>query len=197
LAGQQTRCLRRRRVRGGLKGDISRNHHNRDAAITHGLPDRNLQNPGHLIGSRDQLAIMTALLEQRFRMSFLEIPGAELGRWDLRRNRKHRRARPLAIEEAIDEGQIAGSTAAGANRKLSCQVRLGSGSEGRGLLVTQMYPIDLALTADCIGQPVQAVADDTIDPFHAGDGEDFCKLVSDGFGRDDVSACRDAGHFAV
>ena len=68
--------------------------------------------------------------------------------------------------KAIDEVQIAGSTTPGANSKLSCQVRLGSGCEGRGLIVTQMYPLDLALTADCIGQPVQAVADDTIDPFH-------------------------------
>jgi hypothetical protein len=57
----------------------------------------------------------------------------------------------VAIEQAIDEVQVAGSAASGADRKLSCQVRLGPGREGRDLLVPYMDPLDLALAADRIG----------------------------------------------
>ena len=95
-------------------------------------------------------------------MGFLEISGAEFGRGDLRRNGKHWYARPLTIEQPVDEVQIARSTASGADRKLSCQVRLGTGRKGRDLLVPHMNPLDLSLAADRIGQPIQAVADDAI-----------------------------------
>jgi hypothetical protein len=89
LAGQKTRGFRQRRLGNGLKCDITRNYNDRDAAITHRLPDRDLQNAGHLVGAGDQLTIVTALLEQIFRMGFLKIPGTELGRRHLRRNGKH------------------------------------------------------------------------------------------------------------
>src|SRR6202140_4177714 len=112
-------------------------------------------------------------------MGFLEISGAEFGRGDRRRNGKHGYARALTIEQPVDEVQIAGSTASGADRKLSCQVRLGTGRKGRDLLVPHMNPFDLALAADRIGQPVQAVADDAVYPLHAGCSEGFCKLISD------------------
>jgi len=55
---------------------------------------------GHLVGARDQFAIMAALLEQRLRMRFLEIPGADLGRGDLRGDGEHRHPRSVTIEEA-------------------------------------------------------------------------------------------------
>jgi hypothetical protein len=82
--------------------------------------------------------------------------------------------------------QIAGSTASGADRKLACQIRLGAGRESRDLLVAHMHPFDLGLAADRIGQPVQAIADDVIDPLHAGCSEDFCKLVSDCSGHNEI-----------
>ena len=62
-AGQHARGLRQRRICGGLKGDVTRKDHHRDAPIAHCLPDRDLQNAGHLVGSRDQFTIVTALLE--------------------------------------------------------------------------------------------------------------------------------------
>jgi hypothetical protein len=64
---------------------------------------------------------------------------------------QHWHVRSVAIEQAIDEVQVAGSAASGADRKLSCQVRLGPGREGRDLLVPYMDPLDLALAADRIG----------------------------------------------
>jgi hypothetical protein len=77
--------------------------------------------------------------------------------------------------------QIAGSTASGADREFPCQVRLGTGRESRDLLVAHMHPFDLALAADRIGQPVQAIADDAIYSLHAGCSEDFCELIRDCF----------------
>src|ERR1700688_3340567 len=122
-------------------------------------------------------------------MGFLEISGAEFGRGDLRRNGKHGYARPLTIEQPIDEVQIARSTASGADRKLSCQVRLGTGRKGRNLLVPHMNPLDLSLAADRIGQPIQAIAHDAIYPFHASCSEGFCKLIC--YGRHDLALSRE------
>jgi len=81
-------------------------------------------------------------------MGFLEISGAEFGRRDLRCNGKHRHARPLTIEQAIDEVQIAGSAAAGTDGEVSRQVRFGTGRKGCDLLVPHMHPFDLGLAAD-------------------------------------------------
>jgi hypothetical protein len=79
--------------------------------------------------------------------------------------------------------QIAGSTAPGADRKLSCHVRFASGCESRDLLVPHMHPFDLALAADRIGQAIQAFADDAVDPLDPGGGEGLRKLVSNCFGH--------------
>src|SRR3981081_991723 len=130
-------------------------------------------------------------------MSFLEISGAEFGRRDLRRNRKHRHARPLTIEQAIDEVQIARAAAPGADRKLACQMCFSTGRESRDLLMPHMYPFDLALATDRIGQPIQAIADDAIYPLHTGGGEGLCKLVSNCFGHDSSFSMRGLGNLFV
>jgi hypothetical protein len=115
IAGQQAFCFRHRRVGGGLKRYVARYHYDRDAAIANRVPDGDLQGAGHLVGPGNQLAIVTALLKQDLRMSFLEISSADLGRRDLRRNRKHWDTRAMAVEQAVDEVQIAGPAAAGTN----------------------------------------------------------------------------------
>jgi hypothetical protein len=79
--------------------------------------------------------------------------------------------------------QITWAAASGANRKLACQTCLGTGRESRNLFVPYMHPFYLALAADRVGQPVQAVADDAIYPLHAGGSEGLCKLVSNCFGH--------------
>jgi hypothetical protein len=59
-------------------------------------------------------------------------------------------------------------------------VCLGAGREGGDLFVPHMDPLYLALAADGVGQAVQAVADDSINPLDAGGGEDVCKLIRNG-----------------
>ena len=81
----------------------------------------------------------------------------------MRGDGEHRHARAVAVEQAVDQVQVAGAAAAGADRELAGQMRVGAGGEGRDLLVPDMQPVDLALPAQCVGEPVQAVADDAVD----------------------------------
>ncbi len=101
-------------------------------------------------------------------MGFLEISGADFGRGDLRSNRKHGNARALAVEQAIDEVQIAGPAAPSTNGELTCQVRFGAGRESRHLLVPDMDPFDLTLSPQSVGEAVEAIADDAIDSLDTG-----------------------------
>ena len=86
----------------------------------------------------------------------------------------------MAVEQAVDEVQVARPAAAGADGELAGQVRLGAGREGGDLLVPDMDPLDLAVAADGIGQAVQAVADDAVDPLDASGGEDVSELIRNG-----------------
>ena len=72
----------------------------------------------------------------------------------------------MAIEQAVDEIQAAGATTPGTHRKAAAEMRLGARREGRDLLVADVEPFDLALTADRVCQPVQAIADNAVDPPH-------------------------------
>ena len=73
-------------------------------------------------------------------------------------------ARAVAVEQAVDEMQVARPAAARADRELAGQVGLGAGRESGGLLVPDMDPLDLALPAHRVGEAVQAVADEAVDP---------------------------------
>ena len=104
-------------------------------------------------------------------MRFLKVARADLRRRDLRRDGEHRHARTVAVEQTIDEVQIARSAAAGAHREIAGQMRLGAGRKRGDLLVPDMDPLDLALAAHRVGQSIQAVADDAVDSLDASGGE--------------------------
>jgi hypothetical protein len=59
-------------------------------------------------------------------------------------------------------------------------MRLGAGREGGDLLMPYMHPLDLALAPQSIGQPVEAVSDDAVDPFDARRGKRFGELIGNG-----------------
>ena len=77
--------------------------------------------------------------------------------------------------------EIAGPAAAGADGEFTRQMRFGARREGRHLLVPDMNPLDLALTAQRVGQAVQAIANDAINPLDARNGKNLRELVRDGF----------------
>jgi hypothetical protein len=90
----------------------------------------------------------------------------------------------MTIEQAIDEVQIAGSTASGAYRNLTGHMCFASRRKSRDFLVPHMHPFYLSLTADRIGKAIEAVADDTVYPLDTGCSESLRKLVCDCFGHD-------------
>jgi hypothetical protein len=178
---QQPLDLGRRRIAGGLQRHVTGQHEHRHAAPADGLADRDLEGARRLVRARHELAEMAALLEQELRMGLLKIAAADLGRRDLRGDAEHGHARAVAVEQSVDEVQVARSAAAGADGELAAQMRLGPGRERGDLLVPYMDPLDLALAADGVSEPVQAVADDAVDPLDARSGERLGELICDRF----------------
>src|SRR5215510_400080 len=128
-------------------------------------------------------------------MGLLKIAAPDFGRRDLRRYAEHRYSRPVAVEETIDQVQITWPTTAGADRKLTRQMRLRACRKGSNLLVPDMHPLDLALAADGVGQPVQAVPDNAVNPLDAGRCERLRELISDSFCHFCPPFTGDLGHF--
>ncbi|MNR16118.1 hypothetical protein D3C85_1326910 [compost metagenome] len=60
---------------------------------------------------------------------------------------QHRHARPVAIEQTVDQMQVAGPAAPGADGQLAGQVRFGARREGGGLLVAGVDPVDVVALA--------------------------------------------------
>jgi hypothetical protein len=92
----------------------------------------------------------------------------------------------VAVEESVDEMKIAGSAAAGADSELARQMRFGGCGESGNLFMPNMHPFDLALAAKRIGQPVQTVTNDTVDPLYARGGQSRDELLGNG---DHESSC--------
>ena len=86
----------------------------------------------------------------------------------------------MAVEQAVDQVQIAGPAASRTHRQLPRDRSLGAGGECRRFLVANMHPVDLAMPAQGIGQAVQAVAGDTPDALYARRGEGLCDEIGDG-----------------
>jgi hypothetical protein len=83
----------------------------------------------------------------------------------------------MAIKQAVDEVKIAWSATSRAGSELAGQMRLATSGESRDLLVPNMDPLDLALAAKRVRQPVETVADNAINSLNTSCGEDFRKLI--------------------
>ena len=116
--------LRRRRRQSRLQRDVAGDHDHRHAALADRFADGHLERARHLPRAGDQLAIVAALLEEVLRMGFLEISGADLRRRDVGGNHQHRHARTVAVEQPVDQMEIARSAASGAHGQRSGEMRL-------------------------------------------------------------------------
>src|ERR1700744_2511606 len=123
---------------------------------------------------------MAAFPEQILGMRFLEISRTNFSGGNMGCNREHWYARAMAIEEPVDQMQIAGSAASGADRKRAGQVRLGAGGKRRNFFVAHMHPLYSPLASDRVRQPVKAVANDAVYAPNACLCEDLCDLISNG-----------------
>jgi hypothetical protein len=84
----------------------------------------------------------------------------------------------VAVEQAIDEVQIPGPAAASTNGELTRQMCLGTSREGRDLLVPDVDPLDLAMSPQRVGEAVEAIADNAIDPLDASRSQGLHELIS-------------------
>ena len=152
---------------GRFERDIARDHHDGHAALGDGDADRLLENARQVIDVGDQLDIVRAFDEQLLGMGLLEVGPADLDARDVGGDRQHRHAAAMAVEQAVDQVQVARAAAAGAHRELAAEMRLGAGSEGAGLLVAHMHPFDGVGSAQRIADAVQRVAGDAVDALDA------------------------------
>ncbi len=162
--------LARRRFGYRLQRDVAGQHDHGHAALLDRGADRPIEHARELLRVADQLDEVAALAEQLLRMRFLEVAEPDLRGRDVRRDREHRHMVALAVEQAVDQVQVAGAAAARADRELARHRGFGAGREGGGFLVARMRPADLAEPAQAVGQPVQAVARDAPDSLDAAVG---------------------------
>jgi hypothetical protein len=87
-------------------------------------------------------------------MSRLEIVNADFGARDMRRDRKNGYIVTLRIEQSIDEVEVAWSATAGADRKLSSEMRLGASGERGALFVANVNPLDGFQTPQSVRESV-------------------------------------------
>ena len=73
--------------------------------------------------------------------------------------------------------RLPGPQLPGADGEFTSQMRLSARREGSNFLVPDMKPLDLALAANRVGQTVQAIADDAVDPLDARGRQSLGELV--------------------
>ena len=175
----------RQGVRGHLHGrDIAGQHDHGNAPLAHRVLHGGLQHARHLAGVGDELAVVAALAEKLVGVGLLEVAGADLGAGDVGGDGQHRGHAAVGVEQPVDEVQVAGAAAAGADRQLAGELGLRPGREGRGLFVADVHPLDLAATADGVGHRVEAVADDPVNALDAGFGKGVNQVFCHGPGHD-------------
>ena len=139
-AGGDDRPRRPRGPVGLLQEHLTGDHHDGDTALLDGRTHRHLEDPRCHLGRADQFAVDAALPEQVLRVRLLEVLRADLGAWDVRRDRQHRHPAALCVEKAVDQVQVAGPAAARADREAVGQRGVGGRCECGRLLVTHMLP---------------------------------------------------------
>src|SRR5580658_3472158 len=96
-------------------------------------------------------------------MGLLEIVGPDLGAWYLCRNRKNWQGTSVAIVEPVNEMKIPGTATPGADGEPAGNMRIGASGKGRHFLVADMDPFEAFLSAQRIGDPVERIANYSID----------------------------------
>src|SRR3989442_1234849 len=84
------------------QGDISRQGNHRNPASRECGLHGNLQDPGHLLGLRNQFTIVAALREEVFRAGLLKISAADFIAWNLRRDGQDRNTATVTVVEPVD-----------------------------------------------------------------------------------------------
>ena len=154
--------------RGGAspQRDVAGNDDHGDALLADRGAHRGLEDVGQLCRFGHEFAIHAAFAKQLLRVRRLKVVRSNLGRRDMCGDGEHRRARALAVEQAVDQVQVAGTAGTGAHGETTGHLGLGAGGEGGDLLVAHVHPVDDTTATDRLGDPVQAVTDQAVDALH-------------------------------
>src|SRR6516162_11805012 len=106
-------------------------------------------------------------------VGLLEVPASQLGARNLGGDGEDRNPVALALVEAVNQVQIAGSAASRADRQPFREMGFSSGGKRRRLLVPHMDPIELSSPADGVRDAVEGVAGNTVDSPNARFGENL------------------------
>jgi hypothetical protein len=116
---------------------------------------------------------MTALTEQLLGMGLLEVTAADLATGDVGGESQDRNTAAMGIVEAVDQMQIARSTASSAHGELPRQVGFGSRGKGGCLFVAGGNPLDIVSGTDGVSDAIEGVSGHSIDPFDPGERQRF------------------------
>jgi hypothetical protein len=113
-------------------------------------------------------------------MGFLEVAGADLRRRDVGCKGQYGGAAAVCVVQALDKVGVAGAAASSAYGKSAGHLGFGCCGECGGFFVADVHSVDVIVSADGIGDRVEAVSDETVDSLDAGGREGVDELFGDG-----------------
>src|SRR6202011_5924277 len=100
-----------------------------------------------LVGVGDELAVVTALREDMFRVSLLKVSAANLSTRNMCGNSEYWNTVALTIVKAIDQMHVPGPAATGAQRQFPREMRFRARSKSRHLFMPHVHPINILFYA--------------------------------------------------
>src|SRR5579862_5270138 len=127
---------------GIFKSYVSGDHNHGDATLRDGRLNGGFQDARHLFGLGDELAVMTALREDVFRVRLLKVSATDLPTRNLCGNSEHWSKVPLTVVKPINQMHVPGPAAPGTHRQFTREVRFGSRGKSSRLFMPDVHPIN-------------------------------------------------------
>jgi hypothetical protein len=127
----------------------------------------NLKHAGHLLGLRNQFAVVAALREKIFWVGLLKISAPDFIAWNLRRNGENRNTAAMAVIEPIDQMHVTGTATASADCQTPCEMCFRSSSKRCRLFMPYVNPLNSFACANRIRDPVKRVAGNAVNSLNS------------------------------
>ncbi len=102
-----------------------------------------------------------------FRLGLLKVSAPDFITWNLRSDSQDRNAASLAVVQPVDQMQVPGTAAPGANRQVSREMRFRSSSKRCRLFVPDMNPLNPLISSKGVGDAIERIAGNTINPLNS------------------------------
>jgi hypothetical protein len=89
----------------------------------------------------------------------------------------------MAIEQAVDQVQVARATATRADGEGAREMGFGAGGEGGDLFVPHVNPFDLALATQGVRESIETVTHNAVNTLDASGRESCRELIRHGLGH--------------